>query len=63
MFLFSSTVKQTSAAKKDQHRHSLDGYDLNNVAGMLKGQEYLLFILSFIDLQVLLKLKHYRPVR
>lgn len=26
-------TSSSTAAKKDQHRHSLDGYDLNNVAG------------------------------
>ncbi|CAF1097369.1 unnamed protein product [Rotaria sordida] len=31
-----ATTKQTSTIKKDQHRHSLEGYDLNNVAGVVK---------------------------
>ncbi|CAF0982507.1 unnamed protein product [Adineta ricciae] len=30
------TTKQTGVNRKDQHRHSLDGYDLNNVAGVVK---------------------------
>jgi hypothetical protein len=30
---YSSFNRQTSSMKKDQHRHSVDGYDLNNVAG------------------------------
>jgi hypothetical protein len=34
--LSSTYAKQTAANKKDQHRRSLDGYDLNNVAGVVK---------------------------
>jgi hypothetical protein len=29
-------ISTTKQLKKDQHRHSLDGYDLNNVAGVVK---------------------------
>lgn len=33
LIYFSTAVKSAPTAKKDQHRHSLEGYDLNNVAG------------------------------
>lgn len=34
--LFSAAAKQNALNRRDQHRRSLEGYDLNNVAGVVK---------------------------